>query len=291
MRDEVDEVRRRTTVSPRRPARIAAEARLAAHPGYRGFQDQLAFMTTLDGVFWPNYRSLKSLLDQAATDRGLGIELIQNVYDDAVARQFNAEASRRLHNYVAATMSLVEHSRRLMRDRDDDVSRAWDERRADLLTNGEVPFMIDLRVFIQHRALPVLAHSLHIGNPNSADETWESEVELGRERLLKWDGWKAAARQFLTAQDEAIKLRSLVATHADVVYQANAWLLRLLLDDNRVALADANRLVIERNQAMLGCTYEDAEAFTLKMSAERQQPRPDRKPPTTTGSSVVAWPS
>lgn len=165
MGSEAGEGQRRTTVSPRRPARNAAEASLAAHPGYRAFQAQHAFKITLDGVFWPNYRSLKSLLDQAATDRDLGIELIQNVYDDAVARQFNAEASRRLHNYVAATMSMVEHSRRLLRGRDDDVSKAWDERRADLLTNGEVPFIIDLRVFIQHRDLPVLAHSLHIGNP------------------------------------------------------------------------------------------------------------------------------
>jgi len=278
---DAEEPQSTTTYSDRRPARIAAEARLAAHPGYRAFQDQKAFKITLDGVFWPNYLSLKALLDQAATDHELGIELIQNVYDDSVARQFEAEASRRLHNYVAATMSLVEHSRRLMRGRGDDVSRAWDARRADLLMNGEVPFMIDLRVFIQHKALPVLAHSLKIDHPNSPDASWESEVELGRDRLLRWDGWKAAARAYLVQQDEAIKLRPLVKKHAELVYQANAWLLRTLADDNAPALVDANRLVVEVNQAMFGCTYEEAEAFTNRTSEERRRPRPQQRPPTS----------
>lgn len=282
MGGHLDEGQSRVTVSPRKDATDAALARLHAHPTYRAHQDLAAFKVTLDGVFAPNFRSLMSLLDQAATDHELGIELIQNVYSDAVARRFRAEASRRLHNYVASTMSLVEHSRRLVRNRQDAVGRAWKERLADLLTNGEVPFMIDLRSFVQHRSLPFLAHSLHIGNPNQEDATWESEVELSLGELLSWDGWKAPARSFLEAK-ETLPLRPLVRKHADVVWEANAWLLTALRDEAMQSKEEVDRLIIEVNASMMGLSYEEAEAFTLRTSAERRRPRPS-PPPASPGS-------
>lgn len=251
----------------------AAQLRLTEHPGYRAHRDHEAFGISLNGVFWPNYLELKALLDQAATDHELGIELIQNVHDDAVARRFVAEASRRLHNYVAATMSLVEHSRRMMRGRTDAAGDAWKARLAELLTHGEVPFMIDLRVFIQHRALPVLGHSLHIAKPNTPESIWESEVEIGRDLLQSWDGWKAPASQFLKGQDKGIKLRLVVEKHAKLVWQANDWLLRLLVDGNRAALDEVNRIVIEVNKALIGGTLEEAEEFTLRTTEERSQPK------------------
>ena len=264
-------------------ARLAAERevqeRLVAHPGYRMHLELQAFATMLAGVFRPNAGSLMRLLDEAATNQDLAVELIQNAYDDAIAREFRAEASRLLHNYVAATMTLVEHSRRLMRGRLDPVADAWDERRAELLKNGEVPFMMDLRVFIQHRTLPVLAHTLHLESPNTPDATWDSEVELGRDSLLGWDGWKASAREFLTAQAEAIQLRPLVKKHTELVYEANAWLHQRLQDDNKAGLDEANRLIVEMTAARFGSTFEEAEAFTERITAERSRPRPDPRSP------------
>lgn len=252
---------------------LDAHQRMVNHPGYKALMDTQAFDISLNRVFWTNHLELKALLDRAATDTELGMELIQNVHDDLVARTFRAEASRRLHNYVASTMSLVEHSRRIMRHRTGAIASGWEDQKAQMLAHGEVPFMIGLRVFIQHRALPLFGHSLHMDKVNTPDATWESEVELGREDLLAWKDWSAPARKFLQAQPSGIKLRPLLAKHADVVWKANDWLLQALIVDNRPAMAEVNRIVVEVNQEMLGCTFEEAEAYTLRHSAERQRPK------------------
>ncbi len=235
-------------------------------------------------VFQPNLNELMRLLDSAAGDFFLATELVQNVHNDAVRRRFVAETTQRLHNYLASTMSLVEHARRLMRGRTGAVATEFRRRKSELLDHAEVPFMMNLRVYTQHRALPLLAHSLSMFNVNSPDSKFESEVELSVAELSEWDGWSSASRGFLRAQGEVVVLRPIIREHGELVFALNLWLHGALSEENAQALEEANSLVVERNAILVGSSFDEAKALTEHRMTERQQPGPPR-PDWGAGSS------
>lgn len=254
-----------------------ANRRVAEHPGFQAHTDNEAFQRSIEDVFGRNLRELVVLLEKAASDTDLAFELIQNVHDDRVRREFHAQTTQRLHNYLAATMSLVEHSRRLMRGREGEFADEYERQKGGLLANPEVPFMMDLRVFTQHRQLPVLAHSLSMTNINTPEAVFESEVELSTHALLKFKRWSPASRQFMKDQGEVVPLRPVVKKHGQLVFSFNAWLFNELQSQNVAALDEVNRLVIERNAILTGGTIEEVEAFTNRVTEERTwMPGPPR---------------
>lgn len=94
-----------------------AAARIYEHPGHKEYLELQALERSILGVFMPNLRELVQLLDAAATNEELAFELIQNVREPVVRDRFYAEATQRLHNYLASASSLVDHVRHLLRDR------------------------------------------------------------------------------------------------------------------------------------------------------------------------------
>jgi hypothetical protein len=120
------------------------ESRLRAHPGYQEHVRLQAFAHSLNTVFHRNCLELLTPLQAVSSSLDLALKLIPGV-DPAVRGEFNAEVIRRLHNYVAATMTLVDHSRRLMRERTGSVADEFRTRKTTLLTNPEVRFIQELR--------------------------------------------------------------------------------------------------------------------------------------------------
>jgi len=151
----------------RRDQREEAERRIWQHHGYQEYRLCLAFQRSLNSVFVPNWRELLGLLEQASKDPVLALELIQNVRPPVVREQFHALVTQRLHNYVAGTMTLVEHSRRIMRDRRGPLRDELTTKLAEILLNQEIPFVQDLRNFMLHRSLPFLAHTLSMNEVNT----------------------------------------------------------------------------------------------------------------------------
>jgi hypothetical protein len=247
-----------------------ADRRISEHPGYQVHQDLTAFARSIRDVFRANLHELLALLEKAATDWMLAFELVQNSHDDAERERFHAVTTQRLHNYLASTMSLTEHARRLLRDREGPIVEAHEARKAEILTHGEVPFMWDLRRFIQHRTLPPLAHSLSMDNVNTPEASMTSEVELSVWALLKWDGWTVASRRFLSEHDEVVVIRPVVRLHAGLVFQLNSLLHHALAEDNQPALDEVNRLGIERNAILMAATVEQAEAHMRSFDEQRK---------------------
>ena len=98
-------------------------------------------------VFLPNWREILALLDRAANDGALAMELVQNVRAPTVREQFRAQTIQRLHNYVAGTATLIDHSRRLMKGRSGTIVSEFETMKTSLEQNPEVPFVKDLRNF------------------------------------------------------------------------------------------------------------------------------------------------
>jgi hypothetical protein len=222
------------------------ESRLRVHPGYQEHVFLQAFAHSLNTVFHRNRIELLTPLQAVSTSLDLALKLIPGV-DPGVRGEFNAEVIQRLHNYAAATMTLVDHSRRLMRERTGSIAEEFGARKTTLLTNPEVRFIQDLRNFTVHRSLPLLAHRLRLSGASSAEARGESDMLLSVEDLLAWDGWSSATRAWIEAQGSGIPLRPLIIQHSALVYDINYWLLDVLSDENQAALAEANEIIVERN--------------------------------------------
>lgn len=92
---------------------------------------------------------------------------------------------------------------------------------------------------------------------------------------MAWDGWSAPARRFIESHGDALALRPVAERHADLVVQLNLWLYEQLADANAPALAEVNRLVVERNAILGGTDLEEARRVTEAWTRRRESPRPD----------------
>lgn len=236
----------------------AAERRILEHPAYTTYQEIEGLRRSLHAVFIPNWMELVELLQLAATNEGLAFELAQNVRAPVVRDQFETLLTRRLHNHLASTMSLVEHVRRVMRGQSDPIASQFNLLRGEVATHPEISFMQNLRNYVLHHGLPFLGHHLAVTNVNSSEQTVESEVKLSCSGLLEWDGWTAQSSAFLSASDEALGLRQIVIKHGELVKDLNLWLIGRLQADNESGLEVVNELIIEYNAILSGVDLETA---------------------------------
>lgn len=248
------------------------QERLRAHPGYVEHMRIEAFSLTLNAVFRTNLLMLLGLLRRAATDYGLQIQIVQNVARPDIRNSFNAAVVHSLHNYVASTMTLVDHSRRMTRGRTDEPLRELSARRGELLRNLEVPFTQDLRNFMLHRSIPFLGHTMTMSGLNTESPRVDMQIELSIHELLQWDGWMAASREFLAAHEGKIALLPIIEKHGDLVFRFNAWIINALSEANREALKQANELVVERNAVLGGMDMAAARRLTDEVTQQREQP-------------------
>ncbi len=245
-----------------------AGRKIRGHPGYVEYQELLAFERSITAVFGANLNELVALLDAAATNEDLAVELIQNVRPPVVRDRFHGRVTQRLHNYLASSESLAEHARRLMRRRTGAVVGEFERRKAELLQHPEVPFMKGLRNFTLHRRLPFFSHTLKLTNANTPDQKMESEVQISVAELLEWDGWAAPSRRYLESRGETLILRSVVKTHGQLVYRLNTSLHNELAVANEDALGEVNTLVVEANTIMAGGDRALAERMARRFETD-----------------------
>ncbi|MFZ1925226.1 MAG: hypothetical protein WAU42_03685 [Solirubrobacteraceae bacterium] len=262
-------------------ALAAAQQRIIEHPGFREKQLIDGLARTVYAVLVPNRDALLALLDQAATDANLAVELFQNVRRPAVRTRFEGAVMRGLLNYVASAMALVEHSRRITRGRSGPIAEEFERRKCETIENPEVLFIQHLRNYVLHRSLPFIGHEVHLQPRPGVLAT--SEIKLSVHELTGWDGWPAATKQFIASHGDAIPLRPIVRRHGDLVVELNLWLYEQLADANVPALEEANQLVVERN-AILGGTDLEARRVTETWTRLRESPTLD---PSVTAETLL----
>jgi len=251
----------------------AAERRIAEHPAARKYAACTSLRLTIEAVFVPNWVELLTLFRRAASDENLAIELVQNVRASSIRDQFHAVITRSLHNYLASATTLVDHVRRLMRNRTGAIAEEFSRRKAEVIKNPEIPFMQDLRNFTLHRTLPFLGHRVSFTQLNTPEQKMESEVELGTAALLEWNVWSAASRQFLNSQSDAVAIRAVVKRHGRLLIDLNVWLCNELM--RSIDLEEVNRLIVERNAIVMGVDFETAQRLTSEWSIRHSTSEPD----------------
>lgn len=224
---------------------------LQSHPAVIEHLEVESFGRSLIEVWQGNWRELANILSGVANDQNLIVQMA-TVDSDMLRLQLWAELSRRLHNYLAATMTVVDHSRRLMDARTGPTTLEFRNRLAAVTLEPEMRFVQELRNYTLHRKLPAPGHRMTMTRQPDGTFAETSELQLGTKELLDWDGWSTGSRRILEGDGDTIDIRHPLEWHAAIFFDLNSWLYRALASDNAEGLEVANRLVEEVNMALTG---------------------------------------
>lgn len=247
------------------------QRRLGEHPGYREHLACEELRRTINAVFVLNLRTLVAVLIRPTQDQALAVELFQNMRRPDIREGYEAAVTNTLHNYVAGSATLVDHTRRVMDGRTGPIAEEFDQRKKRVASDPEVLFIKNLRNFVLHRAHPFLGHTVSVADQSGRIT---GEIELSRTDLLTWDRWSSPARAFVRDQPEKIPLRPVVQHHAELMIELHNWLHDQLALANRAALKDTNRLVDEGNAILTGLDRVGAQRLSEAMTTLRNSPTP-----------------
>lgn len=201
-------------------------------------------------VFDQNYHQLKASLDAMTTDE-VAVRLTRKgnrlLFESAMS-----ELTRLLHNFVAAAMSLVGHTRRLHRgvyEKAGLFSDYQSEVNKRFAGNGLVHFVQDLRHYTQHYELPALEFVTKIMDLQT--EAMVHEIALSKESLLgSAFRWSKEARSFIGQQtEESIDLVKVIDTYRVEIEGFYIWMgsrLRSIHEQDFTAISTVQRTVFRR---------------------------------------------
>jgi hypothetical protein len=250
----------------------AAQQRIVGHPGYREKQLYDGLARSVYAVLIPNRDELISLLTQPSHDANLAVELFQNMWRPDVRVRFEGAVMRALLNYVASAGALVEHTRRIMRGRSGPTVDEFERKKREVISTPEVLVVQGLRNYVLHHSLPFIGHEVRMQPEPGVAAT--GEIRLSVQQLVDWDGWSPPARQFILSAGDALALRPVIELHGELVSRLNLWLCQQLSAANAPALAQANRLIDERNAILGGMDLDEARRVGQAVTTRRQGPRP-----------------
>ena len=159
-------------------------------------------------------------------DEGLRLMFLQN---REAGQQTHREVTRRVHNFVAAALTLVEHTRIFMREHYSDTpvfDRYQAKVDAEFAQEPLVRFVQDLRNFMLHNGLPNSEMYLHFeSNPDLPQGgTMETGIHIKAAPLLEWKKWAAPARTFIENSGEFVDIRTFAEVYTDRIVAFHDWL-------------------------------------------------------------------
>jgi hypothetical protein len=238
----------------------AADRALRDHPGQQRRRDLEGLWISVGQVMMPNLRELVTLLRQPAADDSLFAELIQNVRPPVVREQYQGELTRRLANYVASALALVEHVRRLTRRSRAPFMDEFHGRLQVLAEQPEVSFIQDLRNFTLHRRLPALGHTASLQIDGDV-QRHDFAVILDRDDLLGWKGWSARSRRFIEQHPDGVELERVIERHGELTVELNTWVHDQLQEEFEPLRQELNLLIRRRHAALFNIPETEVDQY------------------------------
>jgi hypothetical protein len=189
-------------------------------------------------VFAGNQAELGRLLSEA---EGIPRAFELMAQDNREERDaFLDEVDRLLHNFLAAALTLREHSRETARrllpsDDRDELAEAYRERIDLVFADSPLAQFIErLRHVATHVRLPALRARAHW----SRDEGWSSGVVLPSDYVLARGDWGSLAKQYVDEAGEQLVLLDVVRDYSAQVDEFHDWLREALVERHRGALRE-----------------------------------------------------
>ena len=213
-------------------------AHLEALPAYQ-LREDLEALERSFYIFNTNAMELASHVGRFLASTQLSQQLSDNYVNELV---------RLLHNYLTSVTSLIDSQRVVMRHRwpykranagicdscgrsmpsKDDLpefeANEYAEKLATTFETGESVFMSKMRNYCTHYSilLPTLGTTMRWeqGMPRVLQV---NTLQLDRDKLLRWDGWTAPAKDYLKRQPECFDLAPVIERYVNVAGQFAAW--------------------------------------------------------------------
>lgn len=149
------------------------------------------------------------------------MEMMHGLNDLYSSHAVMREAARRLHNFLAGAMTLVDHTRVLISTHytHTSVERTFNKGiLVNFASNPMTRFVQDLRNYMIHRGMPPLVREMRmLPVPGGKLIQMQGEVNwhLAKSELLAFKNWKAEAKKYLNSAPNEIGVIAVIE-----VYQA-----------------------------------------------------------------------
>jgi hypothetical protein len=172
-------------------------------------------------VFSQNYNEIRNaLLSYEKPEFALEISRVGNQKKlDAFLR----EVIRRLHNYLASAMSLVDHTFVLVMDlyKGKPFQKEYHRERHRIFDlSPEYQFVQQLRNYALHESIVDAMATTHWDKDTGLD----TSIRLHLQRLKAWTGWKGPAKKFVKDAPNDLRLLDLVESYTSAVRKFYDWL-------------------------------------------------------------------
>jgi hypothetical protein len=160
-------------------------------------------------------------------DEGIRLMAVDN---EEAGQQTHREVTRRVHNFAAAAVTLVDHTRIFMRENYGGtpiLDRYQAKIDADVANDPLARFVKDLRNYMLHKGLPNSEMYLKFeSNPDlpGGGGALETGIHIRTAPLQEWPKWSATARKFIKECGEFIDIRTVAEAYTDTISSFHGWL-------------------------------------------------------------------
>ncbi|QRN83985.1 hypothetical protein JR338_04345 [Chloroflexota bacterium] len=173
-------------------------------------------------IFDRNYQDLKMAIDKFSQE-----EHVDLLWDQHQSQIILYHISRFVHNFLAAAMTLVDHTRIIIRENYEGTS-FYEEYQSEIgirfKKNPLHQFIHDFRNFALHINLPITGHRISIiRNPETGNQEERVEFFIDKSTLTKWSGWEKG-KEYLQELPEEISIENFIDKYYDLVLDFHTWL-------------------------------------------------------------------
>lgn len=200
---------------------------------------QLRRLGTSVYVYMGNKKELEHVLKTLSHPNSLKLRAVKNRDKH---HQVLRDVVRRLHNVVAAAKTLVDHSRRIVRNLSvsDTFIELYSSKVTESFGTPEHTFVQKLRNYALHYSLPPIVDTVHWETGNTPGQsTIEMGITLDAARLLEWDGWNQRERALIASwEDGKAPLIDIVESYSQTIESFYRWLFGALAEMHKQDLQE-----------------------------------------------------
>lgn len=232
----------------------AAEKALREHPMTKARREWDSVARSFD-IWNRNTAELQALLRHAENDDKMTGELVTNIGPRDVAQEFYKALDQRLHNMIAAAISLVDHARILLNGYAGTPFETEHKTRNDAVW-GEprTQFLRGLRNLLLHFGHAPIRTSVVVNSEGTV-----TKILLSSPDLLGEHEWTRPARAFIEANPDGIHLSAEVDAYAQSVAALYRWIFEQFETLHGADIDELNLLIAERNLALTNDAFASKE--------------------------------
>ncbi len=188
-------------------------------PGFKLYRDQQGLDITLY-IFHKNFTDLSNIITFITADpRGAMLFTVENRHK---LEEFGYDVICRIHNYVAAAKSLVDHTHNLYGKlyKDNNLFPEYQERiDNDFKYDPLSKFVQDLRRYCQHFKSPIVMFRTTLYSNGSPIHS----VSIPLDELQAFKDWSAPAKKYLRTIQEKVDVLEVATAYRDKVIAFHNW--------------------------------------------------------------------